>query len=339
MRTIFRPFLPNGPRGDPLLWVDLPDEGHSVMLDAGDTRAVPNRKLLRVGRVVVTHTHMDHFVGFDHLLRLILGRDRELTVTGPPGFLDRVAGRIASYTWNVIEQYPVRLTAEEIDGDVIRSMVFTAANGMRPRRRDQRPFDGTLHAHRAYTMHADLFDHGVPVVGVALRETEHLSVNKDRLLRLGLEPGPWLSQLKNAVRRCESGERRIDVPTSSGDLRREPIERLAAEILIRTAGQKIGYLTDLGYTEQNLQRAIALVGGVDLLVCEAAFLDAERQRAAERGHLTARQAGELAKACRVARLAPFHFSPRHSGRERELVEEASRAFGGPVVELPTGPVC
>jgi ribonuclease BN (tRNA processing enzyme) len=250
MRTVFHPFLPNGPCGDPVLWVDLPDEGHSVMVDLGDLRTVPNRKLLRVGRVVVTHTHMDHFIGFDHLLRLLLGREGELVMTGPTGFLDHVAGKIAGYTWNLIESYPVHLTAEEIDGD---------------------------------------------------------------------EDDP------------------IEIPTPDGTPSRHTIGELTEQILFRTPGQKIAYLTDFKHSKTNIEKTITLAHEVDLLVCEAAFLHADQKLAAERHHLTARQAGELARACKAKKLAPFHFSPRYPDREQELIEEAAQAFGGPVIQLPTGP--
>jgi ribonuclease BN (tRNA processing enzyme) len=30
VRTLFHPFLPNGPAGDPAVWVDLQDEGQAV---------------------------------------------------------------------------------------------------------------------------------------------------------------------------------------------------------------------------------------------------------------------------------------------------------------------
>jgi ribonuclease Z len=337
MRTVFHPFLPNGPCGDPVLWVDLPDEGHSVMVDLGDLRTVPNRKLLRVGRVVVTHTHMDHFIGFDHLLRLLLGREGELVMTGPTGFLDHVAGKIAGYTWNLIESYPVHLTAEEIDGDTLRAVTYTGANRMQPGAPTERRFTGTLHGHRAYTIHADIFDHGIPVLGVVLKETEHLSVNKDRLDRMGLTPGPWLSEFKNAVRRCAPEDDPIEIPTPDGTPSRHTIGELTEQILFRTPGQKIAYLTDFKHSKTNIEKAITLAHEVDLLVCEAAFLHADQKLAAERHHLTARQAGELARACKAKKLAPFHFSPRYPDREQELIEEAAQAFGGPVIQLPTGP--
>jgi ribonuclease Z len=58
------------------------------------------------------------------------------------------------------------------------------------------------------------------------------------------------------------------------------------------------------------------------------FLHEDRERARERAHLTARQAGELARAAQVARVIPFHFSPRHLGAEEELRREVAEAFAG-----------
>jgi ribonuclease Z len=333
VRTVFLPAFLNPPCGDPGLWVDLLDEGRSILLDMGELGHVANRKLLRVERAVVTHTHMDHFVGFDSLLRLTLGREKELVVTGPPGFLDRVRGKIAAYTWNLIEDYPVRLRAEEIDGDTLRAVLYSGAGGMEPEPLPDRPFTGVIHGERLYTLHVEVLDHGIPVLGVALRETEHISVNKDRLMKMGLVPGEWLRDLKQAVRRVEPGDREIRADTGGGEGRTFTVAQLAGEIILRSPGQRLAYLTDIRYTPSNIEKAVELARDADLLVCEAAFLEEDRALAEERFHLTARQAGELARAAGAKRLAPFHISPRYQGRERELLDEASDAFGGPVLTL------
>src|SRR5262245_21956358 len=162
---------------------------------------------------------MDHFVGFDHLLRLMLGRERELVVTGPPGFLERVAGKITAYTWNLIRDYPIRLRAEEVDGERIRAVLYSGESGMRPVSQGERRAAGTLHAERLYTVHATVLDHGVPVLGVALHETEHLSVNRDRMEKMGLTPGPWLRDLKESVRRCEPGDETVEAALNGGGVR------------------------------------------------------------------------------------------------------------------------
>ncbi len=334
MRTLFHPFLPNGPEGDPVVWVDLLDEGSSVLLDLGDVRHIHNRKLLRVDRVVVTHTHMDHFVGFDQLLRVSLGREKELVITGPAGFIGRVQGKLDAYTWNLIEDYPVRLLVEEVDGETIRSAVFSGRNGLVAEALPDRPFNGPIHDHRAYTIHADILDHGIPVLGVALRETEHLSVNRDRLERLGLVAGPWLSELKQSVRRCRPEDEELRAETVAGGERTFRCGELSAEILFRTPGHRMAYLADMRYTPQNCDKAIDLARDADLMICEAAFLHRDESLARERFHLTARQAGELARAAGAQKLAPFHFSPRYQGVEQELLDEAAAAFGGPVIRLP-----
>ena len=333
MRTVFLPSLLNGLTGDPGLWIDLMDEARSVLLDLGEIGHVAARKLLRVERAVVTHTHMDHFVGFDRLLRLALGRERPLTVTGPPGFLRSVEGRIAAYTWNLIGDYPVRITAEELDGDTVRSAEYAGSGGMRPVPLPDRRFRGTIHGERLFTIHAAVVDHGIPVLAVGLRETEHVSVNRDRLERLGLVPGAWLRDLKQAVRRCDPMD--VEVRAATADGGEKPFARgeLAEEIILRGPGQKLAYVTDLGFTPENVAAVSDLARDVDLLVCEAAFLHEDEALARARRHLTARQAGELARAVGAKRLAPFHVSPRYQGREREVVEEAAAAFGGPVVLL------
>jgi ribonuclease Z len=182
-------------------------------------------------------------------------------------------------------------------------------------------------------MHADTLDHGVPVLGISLRETEHLSVNRDRLERMGLVPGPWLRELKHAVRRCEPGDVEVRASAADGSTRSFRRSDLAAEILLRSPGQRIAYLTDLGFTPENVERAARLARDADLLVCEAAFLEKDAALARDRCHLTARQAGEIARAAGAKRLAPFHLSPRYAGREQEVFEEAGEAFGGPVLEL------
>jgi ribonuclease Z len=333
VRPVFLPYLFNGLSGDPGLWVDLFDEGRSVLLDLGDLRNMPTRKILRVERIVVTHTHMDHFIGFDHVLRVMLGREKELTLTGPPGFIGHLRGKLEAYTWNLIEDYPIRLIAEEVDGSTLRSVQFSGSGGLLPEPLPDRRFDGTIHAERLFTLHVDVLDHGIPVLAAALRETEHIAVNKDRLVRLGLRPGEWLRDLKHAARRCLPGDAEIGALTAEGGTRVYPRGELIEQVLIRSPGQRIGYVTDLRYTPDNVDRVVRLVEGVDLLVCEAPFLHEDDALARARCHLTARQCGEIARAAGARRLAPFHFSPRYHGREPELLDEVRAAFGGKVLEL------
>ena len=75
-----------------------------------------------------------------------------------------------------------------------------------------------------------------------------------------------------------------------------------------------------------------LVKESDHLYIEAAFLDTHKEIAAQKNHLTARQAGELAALARVKQFTVFHFSPRYTGQEQLLQEEARLAYDRQMTE-------
>jgi ribonuclease Z len=123
----FDPALVNDPFDDPALYVDLVFERRALLFDIGDIGGLPTRKLLRISDVFVTHRHMDHFAGFDQLLRRLLGREKSLGVYGPAGLIEAVEHKLKAYTWNLIEGYDgeliIRATEVESSGD-LRSAIF-----------------------------------------------------------------------------------------------------------------------------------------------------------------------------------------------------------------------
>ena len=73
MRPLLHPTLVNGRTGDPVLYIETLFERRAILFDLGDLSNLPARKLQRLEHVFVSHTHIDHFIGFDHLLRGLVG--------------------------------------------------------------------------------------------------------------------------------------------------------------------------------------------------------------------------------------------------------------------------
>jgi ribonuclease Z len=140
------------------------------------------------------------------------------------------------------------------------------------------------------------------------------------LLRLGV--GPWLDEAKRALRRGAPDESEIVISNGLSI----PLGLLKQHALRTARGQKIAYVVDAAYHDQNMERIIALARDADQLFIEAAFLDADAEIAAQRRHLTARQAGEIAKRVSATRFVPFHFSARYRQQEDKLRSEAEQAF-------------
>ncbi|MBI3779913.1 MAG: ribonuclease Z, partial [candidate division NC10 bacterium] len=124
MTNLFQPRLLNGVFGDPGLFVRLRWERRALLLDLGDLTAQPPADLLKVTDVFVSHTHVDHFIGFDHLLRIALGRDRTIRLFGPPGIIANVEGKLSGYTWNLVEGYTLAFEVHEVCPEKITAARF-----------------------------------------------------------------------------------------------------------------------------------------------------------------------------------------------------------------------
>jgi ribonuclease Z len=337
MASSFAPRLVNGPFGDPGLFVELRWHGRAVLFDLGRNDGLPAAELFKVTHVFVSHTHMDHFIGFDRVLRLFLNRDRSLALFGPEGITDCVGGKLSGYVWNLTESYPFAFDVTEVTVSGARRTIFRAATGFRPepaevlpplspstREPSQTP---VLVDEGSFRVRAAITDHRIPCLAFAIDEPTHLNVDPERLAQSGLAPGRWLKDLKDAIRsdaadatviRVQRADR-TEVEAPLGDLRR----------LVRaTEGQKIGYIVDTRFCPENLAALLPVMHDADVLYCESPFLDEDRDQAAMRYHLTAAEAGTIARMARAHRLKVFHFSPRYQGRGDLLREEAEAAFRG-----------
>jgi ribonuclease Z len=93
-------------------------------------------------------------------------------------------------------------------------------------------------------------------------------------------------------------------------------------------GEKLSYVADCLFSEENLDKVLPLVHGSDLLFCEGGFLTADEEKARAARHLTAAQAGEIARRADCADFVIFHFSPKYIDRFDELRRESRASFAG-----------
>jgi ribonuclease Z len=344
MRALFEPRLVNDAFGDPGLYVDFRDERRALLFDLGDITVLPPRKLMRLSHVFVTHTHMDHFSGFDHLLRVVLGRKAGVVLVGGPDFIAQVEHKLRAYTWNVVHRYEVELVLDvrEIGTDG-RGRRATFSSRRRFERESFAPFDAVddvFHDETTFRVRARFVDHEMPCLAYAIEEKAHVKVGKDRLASLGLSTGSWLRELKQAVLTGAPDETPIRLQWrdrhGEHDMTRS-VSELRHVVLDVVPGRRIGYVTDLRYTESNVATLGQLLAGVDLLFIESVFLDEDRAHAARKNHLTARQAGEIARRVGAKAIVPFHFSPRYEGRSDEVVAEAQAAWAGAPASLRPAP--
>ncbi len=322
--------LLNGALGDPQLHLRLRHQRRSLLFDLGDGARLPARLAHQVSDVFVSHAHMDHISGFLWLLRARVGVRGRCRVYGPPGLAVRLQHLIDGIHWDRIGDRGPRFAVAELHGRRLRLFALQAGRAGPVLFGEHAAVAGTVLDEPAFRVRAVTLDHGIPVLAYAFEAPVQINVRRERLRQQGLEPGPWLNELKDRIlaRRYAA---RISLPGG----RRATVAALQAELVLVSPGSKLAYATDFADTPANRRRLIGLADGAHTLFCEATFLAADAEYARRTGHLTATACAQIAAAARVRHLVPFHFSRRYEKEPARVYTEIARLFPG--VMVPPAP--
>jgi ribonuclease Z len=316
----------NDPFGDPGVYLDFRYGRRAILFDLGDVSALSSRELLRVSHVFVSHTHVDHIAGFDRLFRLCLHRPSPLILIGPPGFADQIEHRIRSFTWNLLDEDSVDFCLRAMDYDgfrLVKAAEFHAREAFL--RRDVQTPDfpgGVAWAEADFTIESVALDHGIPSLAFVLREVMQVNVWRGALAEMGLPPGPWLNEAKEAVRRGLPDDHPIAI-AGNAVVRLGELKHRALRV---APGQVVAYVTDAAPDAENRAKILQLADKADQLFIEAVFLERDRRLAEASYHLTAWQAGALAREAGVRYVTPFHHSARYLAEPDVLRQEVFDSF-------------
>lgn len=342
MRPLLHPTLLNGRSGDPVLCLETLFERQIMLCDLGTIDVLSPRRIQRIAHIFVSHTHIDHFFGFDRLLRVLVGRQKEIRLYGPPGFADNVWHKLHGYRWNLTDSYLCDLSfvvTELHPSFISRTIAFRLKNAFAPEEIGRGSWmNGLILKDHTFRVHAALLDHRTPCLGFAIEEVAHVNIWKTELATRGLPVGPWLHDLKRAVLDDAPDDYRVRVSGADAEEAGYEMELGALRHVYHvTRGQKIGYVTDIADTADNRQSVVRLADEADILFIEAPFIWADRALAAERAHLTTVAAGEIARTAKVRHVEPFHFSPRYAGLEQRMMAEVAAAFANAAAAAESAP--
>lgn len=300
------------------------------MFDLGDILPLSAKDVLKIRHIFITHTHMDHFIGFDRLLRLVLGRNQDLYLYGPENFIKNVEGKLAGYSWNLVKNYTnhLALHVTEVHDDHLVTQDYICRNGFNPTSKAvKHSFNGPLYKESSFSVFTRILDHSIPCLGFTLKERFHVNIRKDAVAELELRIGPWLAEFKQALFNNQPPESEFEVKSGKQQHKKTfVLGDLAKQIALITPGQIISYIADVAYNDSNIEKIVDLVKNSDRLYIEASFLEKDKDIAEKKCHLTARQAGFIAGKAKVKQMIPFHFSPRYQGQGHLLEQEAMEAY-------------
>ena len=157
-------------------------------------------------------------------------------------------------------------------------------------------------------------DHLIPTLAFALQERFHINIHKDRLEGRAGIVGPWLQELKAAIWREEEEDFSLLVPfRKGGTIQQEKVTlKTLKGFLTISPGQKIAYVTDCRFTEENVEKISALAWEADMFFLRSGiFGKRSRPGRGEEPTLPPARLDNWARLAKVKKLQIFHFSPKY----------------------------
>jgi ribonuclease Z len=333
------PYFCAGLLDDPLLLVRVRPTGRSLLFDCGQLQHLAKRTLRSIDVVFISHAHMDHFMGFDHLVRHTHVSPRPLNLYGPPGIARRVEHKLAGYDWNLAEPWWRTIYVHEVHAEHIEHHQFAGARGFVGEQLGSSVRRGAeIYATPFVTVAAQLLDHGLPVLTFRLTEAEIFSIDPARLAAEQLLPGAWLRELKGRWKTGNLDARPIEVLRNTAAGGETVLAADAATLYARLRAVRpaasLGYVTDVGFTAANCSQMQELLIDVSLLCCECTFLAADVDKARASHHLCSSDVNRLTATLKPRVLLPMHLSKAYMHQPDAVYQELSPPAGTRLLRLP-----
>ncbi|WP_221250131.1 ribonuclease Z [Desulfuromonas versatilis] len=342
LRLPFRfiePTFYSGLLDDPILYLRVRPLGRALLVDCGQIHHLAKRVLKSLDAVFVSHGHMDHFMGIETLTRNMHVAPRTVELFGPPGIAEKLAHKLQGYDWNLTEEFWGVYRVHEVAEERLVTSVLRGPEGFPLRREAVRErSDRVVYRNRFLRVEAELCDHKIPVMILRITERDAFQVDPEKLAALDLVAGGWLRELNRRFYRegLASGPLRVS-RRREGRVVEETLADPAAlyrQIRGEQPAASIGYVTDVGFSEENRRKIVSLLRGVTLLIGECAYLAEEMERARRSCHLCTSDVNRLLEELRPGWFLPMHLSKNHRGCSERLYAELQMPPGTTLLRIP-----
>ncbi len=212
--------------------------------------------------------------------------------------------RLRGYTWNLVSENPGSVEIRELhQGTLNRTVLDTKRQFEEASLNATSPSDGTVFTSANVSVKMIELDHGCVSAGYLVREPDRMNIDTLRMQNMGLQPGPWLKDLK-------SPDVNLDEAILIGD-QNYTLGQLRESLVAHTKGESLAYLTDFRPTGTEMERLVDFIRDVDIVICENNYRDEDIELAIKNYHLTSTEVGKIAAAANVGKLILFHLSDRY----------------------------
>jgi len=322
-------YLVNERYEDPGIFLQVENTGDYILFDIGNIYKLDRSIIKKINKIFITHTHMDHFIGFDYLLRLKLGKQQVVEIFGIYPVSENIYHKLQGYIWNLVEFEPqiIFLVKQYKDGYFYHYKFDIKKKFKKEFIKRTKAKNNTIYENENYKVNFAVLDHKIPILGYSFVFPDKLKLNKELLKELPLK-GKEIGKLKEFLENPKNCKKRLKIKNKyySYDFLKE-------RYTFTQKGIKISYITDVLGSKENIEKIIKLVKDSDYLYCESVFLEKDSEQASKVYHLTTKQTAKIAKLANVKNLVPFHFSRRYGKNTKLIFNELSKFLEGTNIKI------
>jgi len=313
---MFIPEIKSKVNEDISILLKLDNHPHHYICECGDASELSVKDCQNAHAIFISHTHIDHFINFDTILRHQIGIEKKVIICGPKGIIQQVQSKIKGYHWNLIEKGSLTYEVREIvDKDTIH--VYELEPPTWDIKSIGQRTESTLFENKKFQVKFTILDHKIPSIAYLFQEHDTVKIEIEKASFKG---GKWVRELKTAFEnQAENTSIEIEEETY--------LAKDLFHLLNIKKGNSLGIIMDHAANEANHQKIKDLFSECDKVFIECFYKDEDKEFAVANFHSYSTQSGKIMKACKVKEAIPVHFSRKYKEEDIEiLVNEFENAF-------------
>lgn len=298
------------------LLINIDNHPWNYICDCGQASGFSVKEYQNTKAIFISHTHFDHFLGWDQIMRHQMDSKQKVIICGPLNIAKQVQSKLRAYTWNLISEDAITYEIREIvSEDLIK--VYSMVPNNWELIEEKTISSKVVYQEDNFTVRYAILDHKTPCIAYRFDEVDSLKINIEKSPYPG---GPWVKNLKEAFEQNN--------PDTEIEIKEEKIRAKDLFHLIeKKVGHSLGVIMDHAADESNHQKISDLFSACDIVYMESFFMAADKELAMQHFHSYTIPSGSILKKIGVKEAVPMHFSRKYNAEEiEELIREFEQAF-------------
>jgi len=288
----------------------------NYLCECGDAMDITVKEFQNSNAIFISHTHIDHFVNFDSVIRHQIGIQRRIVICGPKGIAQQVQSKIKSYSWNLIQEgaisYEIRelISANEI-------VIYEVEPPIWELKKLKTIAGNIIFQEKGFNVSAILLDHKIPTLAYKFQEYDTVKID---IQSSGYKGGKWVKELKDAFEAKD-----LDKIILIEDRKFKASELF--HLLHIQKGDTVGVIMDHAANAENHAKIKAHFSNSRKVFIESFYKDEDKVQAEANYHSYASMSGNIMKKSNVQEPIPVHFSRKYKEEDiSELIGEFNMAL-------------